>query len=1773
MGINRNIPSIKNQGFIDSFKRGGCVRILGLNPRGFGVDSNEKIEMMKEAMSKYEIDVLLLSSPDRRWRASTRESLKRSFRQVNKSVEVLTSDSREDTRGKSDYLPGGTLSILTGISAGMVNKEEMRQNDLGNWNSFRIEGGGRKLQLINAYRIPDSTEEGIMKSRAQYDRVKGKLHSSQQYREMMLSELVDEIKRVQEDGVDGVLLSGDFNQDIGHQNMQRFLREAGMQEVHQVMNETEENVRDRTYKNGQNQIDAIFVTTSLIQYVRGSKIVDFDEVIPTDHRGFLIDIDFEEYFNIKPSTYDKSESRKLNPNNRRHREKFKEVLEQYIHQMGLLERAQRVCNDHATVRELNLLDDAITYVLSEARRQVEGIQRNVPYSKEKQQKASAPKYIKALLKVKRGGRVDEGALKRRKEFCGMDLEDLSIPALEDRLTGAIEEWEDFKKEALEKKEDKMLELYPVEISGDSDEAKKKRKKALRTIKQQQFRERTFNILSKGVGKGEKKALRAVREVGQDGTVIQEYQDRESIENAIARYNKDHFRQAYSSKAYKDKIYKKLCHDSVRNKILNGELEVEDCDDVDVYDMLKLLKRTNQNSHEDNWRDINELEWETVVRKSKRKSASSIFSQRTYSVYKCAIDSKIMTKILLLLYNTLFRKGWYLKRWKKVLDVILEKGKGPIIGKLRTIQLIEADLQLMMRIFIGLRNDTEIEKDTRLSKYNYGSRPGYSIDVALLEKRLMYDASVRNGQPTMHTLSDLKACYDRQLPALGCLIQEAVGVTRQATKVFADILPIMEHHICTNFGISKISYGSCVEPLGGTGQGNSVSGAICRDTSCFIFKYLEEKKLGAKLRAPISKEEFQRIAIAFVDDTDFYTNGVDFELKMQLIMEIYTRLYEATGGKIQQEKIMFYCWKWIYINGKQHIVQMEATIEVHEEIIKIIDVNQSTRTLGVFMTPALTWKGQFETMRKKMHESIVKIMNMDVNSYQASIFFNIYLIKTVYFGCGIVVLNEKQERELKRIYEEPILNKLGFSKKFPRDVLYARKSALGIGLMEPNTIIAMLKLKLYIGSKRGRGNSWESVKTQEECLMIEAGRNVPLGQNPEKRYWKATWIDEVSDELWKRQIKLIMNGADEARYTNNKTVMEYAMQYVEYFQLKIETLEQINFVRLKKGVLLPCELVGTNGRYQTSCYRNINELSPIMWNFSKQMNESINRSQTRIWKEFISWLSTQQITNNIDFDAEWRWKISEDRLVVTVEQHEGYKTYERVEQNIYVEKEQSVDTNNMNGCIGCIINGDRVQVLEVVPRLAQSNLDNESSEYSLEVLDAIVNREAVAATDASMIGNVLATHWIISTKSNDAEQQGGVNTSDWGEAMIPAGEAIGMLDLIVNVKSNTKHLSHGGLIIFNDNKKIINEINQEKTKESQYTLEAGSIVERIRREIEDAKISIEIKYSNDKPKAHINFEQQPGAELMKRCDENSKIKCSDILQEPVPSTIQHLGILTPIQNDKILDKNINVLIREVDAIKHERNIVEEKFGEFADWIDLDARNCFPGGAGVGTIKSATGYNHHGVRNKMVNAGLVSDRCPRCDDIEDWQHVVLCNSINHMKEAYLIDLEASLLKLKHGYSERETFELIIGDIRKYLWQQEEGYVTTQQEVGMKYVFRGWVVMNWINVNHRQSHVMKQANKIIARKSVEFYSKAWSNRNECFHDKDRFRSHVVEWYERIVTCINEGNRSEMKRYLRNQQLDVDKCDSSYIQLWNVSILKLMKKTKEEVVGDIRNFFPVRG
>ena len=101
---------------------------------------------------------------------------------------------------------------------------------------------------------------------------------------------------------------------------------------------------------------------------------------------------------------------------------------------------------------------------------------------------------------------------------------------------------------------------------------------------------------------------------------------------------------------------------------------------------------------------------------------------------------------------------------------------------------------------------------------------------------------------------------------------------------------------------------------------------------------------------------------------------------------------------------------------------------------------------------------------------------------------------------------------------------------------------------------------------------------------------------------------------------------------------------------------------------------------------------------------------------------------------------------------------------------------------------------------------------------------------------------------------------------------------------------------------------------------------IKREIEYTSIDIKLEYANNKPKANLPFELQPGTVLMKKCDNEAKKKCKILIDNNEVCNIKHTRIAAQIVNNQLIDKNINVLIREIDAKKYELLSVKERVKE-------------------------------------------------------------------------------------------------------------------------------------------------------------------------------------------------------------------------------------------------------
>ena len=73
------------------------------------------------------------------------------------------------------------------------------------------------------------------------------------------------------------------------------------------------------------------------------------------------------------------------------------------------------------------------------------------------------------------------------------------------------------------------------------------------------------------------------------------------------------------------------------------------------------------------------------------------------------------------------------------------------------------------------------------------------------------------------------------------------------------------------------------------------------------------------------------------------------------MTQYTKLHEATGGKIQENKTQVFAWKWVLENREQIIRKKENNLIEHGRKVSQLNVEDCVRTFGVVMGPSMKWR--------------------------------------------------------------------------------------------------------------------------------------------------------------------------------------------------------------------------------------------------------------------------------------------------------------------------------------------------------------------------------------------------------------------------------------------------------------------------------------------------------------------------------------------------------------------------------------------------------------------------------------------------------------------------------------------------------------------------------------------------------------------------------------------------------------------------------------------------
>lgn len=263
----------------------------------------------------------------------------------------------------------------------------------------------------------------------------------------------------------------------------------------------------------------------------------------------------------------------------------------------------------------------------------------------------------------------------------------------------------------------MFDLRPQSVPKKVPETVKN--KIVKSISNSEQKRSSFKYLTNEVGKGKRDSLTAIRQLDSEGITTTITYDKEDMEDLLINHNRKNFEQAFSSVVCQDKSFIQLQNEEFQQHILTGELTPRECSSPKVYHLFSLLK-TYLTILQSEYSPVTVEEWTQVVKKANRTSTSSVFSKITYPVYKCAIGSPRLTRLLVQCMNITINNCHILIRWIKIVDIMIEKGKGNVLGKLRTIQLVEGGLQLMMMVLITLRNSKRAETSERLSRFNFGN---------------------------------------------------------------------------------------------------------------------------------------------------------------------------------------------------------------------------------------------------------------------------------------------------------------------------------------------------------------------------------------------------------------------------------------------------------------------------------------------------------------------------------------------------------------------------------------------------------------------------------------------------------------------------------------------------------------------------------------------------------------------------------------------------------------------------------------------------------------------------------------------------------------------------------------------------------------------------------------------------------------------------------------------------------------------------------------------
>ena len=396
---------------------------------------------------------------------------------------------------------------------------------------------------------------------------------------------------------------------------------------------------------------------------------------------------------------------------------------------------------------------------------------------------------------------------------------------------------------------------------------------------------------------------------------------------------------------------------------------------------------------------------------------------TYDDNNQSIKNKAEEILIIMhgLCDAALQKGFYLHRWKSVVEIMIYKKPGNIeLESLRIINLFEADFNLLIGIVFGRRAMSYQSKNKIIHKDQYGRPGGECPDVAFT-KILHYHMSHYTKTALGSFESDAASCFDRIVMSLAFICYRIWGTDPLPIQMWEKTLYNIEHHVKTGFGTTrKYNKYSAENPIIGPGQGAKSAGAACTIITTPMLRIYDKLAHGLQFCDPTQQLEYVNKAKMFVDDTSKYMNNFKQWLQapptaeqvadlIQHDAQIWERCLWTTGGLLKLPKCLYYSMIWEFDNkgiatltpaSKLPSITLTSGDSNTTTTITQYDCTKTHKTVGHHFSPTLDSKDALTKLKTTASFFSTQIMTSFLSRYETWIaYFSVFLPRMIYtFAC-------------------------------------------------------------------------------------------------------------------------------------------------------------------------------------------------------------------------------------------------------------------------------------------------------------------------------------------------------------------------------------------------------------------------------------------------------------------------------------------------------------------------------------------------------------------------------------------------------------------------------------------------------------------------------------------------------------------------------------------------------------------------------------------------------